>query len=80
MDILFQATDKTVQVAIEDEQKLGSYKFVNFFSEFVIQPTEDPNCKAYSSTDLLSMPNSNAFVDFDGDCMPDLFLTRQTGT
>lgn len=23
------------------------------------------------------MPNSNAFIDFDGDCMPDLFLTRQ---
>lgn len=26
------------------------------------------------------MPNSNAFVDLTGDCLPDLLLTRQTGT
>lgn len=26
------------------------------------------------------MPNSNAFIDFDGDCTADIFLTRQNGT
>jgi len=25
------------------------------------------------------MPNSNAFIDLNGDCLPDLVLTRQTG-
>jgi len=29
--------------------------------------------------DQVSIPHSNAFVDFDGDCMPDIFLTRQSG-
>lgn len=26
------------------------------------------------------MPNSNAFIDLNGDCLPDLVLTRQAGT
>jgi hypothetical protein len=51
-----------------------------FYSNFVVSPTEDSNCQAPNQQDLLSIPNSNAFVDFDGDCMPDIFLTRQTGT
>lgn len=26
-----------------------------------------------------SIPNSNAFLDFDGDCHPDLFFTEKVG-
>jgi len=52
----------------------------NFFGQYVLSSADDPNCKEPNTKDMISFPNSNAFVDFDGDCMPDLFLTRQNGT
>ena len=38
---------------------------------------EDANCKSPDNSDTISIPNSNAFIDFNGDCMADIFLTRQ---
>jgi hypothetical protein len=78
MDILFQSPDEGIKVAIGSGLQLGKYIIKNFFQTFVV--TNDPSCKKPNTSDLLSMPNSNAFVDFDGDCMPDLFMTRQNGT
>lgn len=31
------------------------------------------------TADAISIPNSNAFIDLDGDCMADLFLTMTNG-
>lgn len=75
MDILYQGSNGVIQVA------LGSavptiFTNVNFFDTYL-----DSGCqKPASMTDLLSQPNSNAFVDFDGDCRQDLLITRTDGT
>ena len=52
------------------------------FSDFLLTSVDDPDCEdlepAY--TDTISITNSNAFIDLDGDCMPDLFLTMNNNT
>ena len=45
----------------------------------MLTPSQNADCKT-PNTDLISFPNSNAFVDLNGDCVPDLLLTRQDGT
>ena len=52
----------------------------DFFDQYVISPSEDQNCAAPNKNDIISVPNSNAFIDFNGDCLADIFLTRQTGS
>jgi len=47
----------------------------NFVSEYVITNTQDSNCQTPTSG-LLSIPHSATFIDLDGDCMPDIFLTK----
>ena len=49
---------------------------VDFLSTFVVTTEEDAQCKTPNSSDIISIPNSNAFIDFNGDCMADVFLTR----
>ena len=44
-------------------------------SEFLLTSVDDPDCEDLDLNDTISSPNSNAFIDLDGDCMPDLFLT-----
>ena len=55
----------------------NSWTEKDFFSNFVVANSDNKNCKAPNTSDLLSMPNSNAFLDLNGDCVPDLVLTRQ---
>jgi hypothetical protein len=77
MDIMFQAeSDGIITVAIGDRDEPGKYTSWNFFDNYIVSETENSNCLQPNKTDLTSIPNSNAFIDFDGDCMPDLFLTR----
>jgi hypothetical protein len=35
------------------------------------------DCKPPQANSVLSIPHSAAFLDLDGDCMPDLFLTKE---
>lgn len=67
--------------------KVGIYKIkdgsvsvetTDFNSKFVISNADDSNCKT-PSKDPLSIPHSSSFLDLDGDCMPDLFLTKENG-
>ena len=74
MDILYQSESSGMQVALGTMNDPGKFSVVKF-SEFIV--TDDENCATPSSSDLISIPNSNAFVDFNGDCMADIFLTRQ---
>lgn len=37
----------------------------------------DSKCQKPSDNSLLLTPHSAAYLDLDGDCMPDLFLTKQ---
>ena len=51
-----------------------------FYSTYVLSSAEDPNCEDVSTSDPISFPNSNAFIDLNGDCLPEIVLTRQAGT
>ena len=37
----------------------------------------DQACLTPDTNSALSIPHSAAFLDLDGDCMPDLFLTNE---
>ena len=79
MDVMYQAVGNNgIKVAIgaEDPDTFTT----NDFFDYVITSSEDPNCKDPSKSDLISMPNSNAYIDLNGDCLSDIFLTRQTGS
>lgn len=78
MDVLYQPSDlahfKGLTVALGTIDP-DIYKFDDFFKDYVVkdQPSQ---CLAPSETDKISIPHSISFVDFDGDCKPDLLLTR----
>jgi hypothetical protein len=44
------------------------------FSDYL---ASDPACLTPEAKSALSIPHSTAFLDLDGDCMPDLFLTKE---
>ena len=79
MDVLYQSVDDGIKVALgtSDNKK---FETVEFFDNFVLSSKDDPNCKDPNTADQISLPNSNAFIDLNGDCVADLFLTRQTGS
>lgn len=52
------------------------WTFTGFFDEFVVSPDVDAGCAQPSLDDSLSSPHSASFVDLDGDCRPDILLTR----
>jgi hypothetical protein len=47
-----------------------------FNSKYYQPLTVDAECLAPLENASLSNPHSSAFLDLDGDCMPDLFLTK----
>jgi hypothetical protein len=44
------------------------------FSDYL---ASDPACLTPQTQASLSIPHSAAFLDLDGDCMPDLFFTKE---
>lgn len=68
-DLLFVENGARKILSIID-QEIISTPFENFVSA-------DPACKDSSSVlkNIFSVPHSNAFVDLNGDCAADLFLT-----
>lgn len=78
MDLLYQSADKGLQVALGSRTATETYTPKDFFSNFVLTNTDNTDCKSPNTEDIISLPNSNAFVDLNGDCVPDLLLTRQT--
>lgn len=72
-DIMYMPKNGGIMVA-EGTDSFGE-KFKSYpFAEYLITSAQDPTCIDYTPTDPFSEPNSNAFVDLDGDCMPDIFL------
>ena len=70
MDVLYQ-TDLRLMAALGTSVPTVFNSF-GFFDTYL-----DTTCTVPSSTtDPISQPNSNAFIDFDGDCKQDLLLTR----
>ena len=77
MDILYQSEKNGIKVALGSQGETAKFEETSF-SNYVMTPEEDSNCKRFDSTDIISIPNSNAFIDFNADCMADIFMTRQT--
>jgi hypothetical protein len=79
-DIMLQSIDANgkahidMNIAKADDGKEFDVK--SFNAEFVIPHDEDTSCLNPSDTDMISSPHSNSFIDFNGDCMPDLFLQK----
>ena len=76
MDLLYQDATDGVKVALGSRTSMQSYTTSSFFSEFVLTADQNADCKTPNTEDLISLPNSNSFVDLNGDCIPDLILTR----
>ena len=79
MDLLYQTESDGVKVASGSRQDPLVYAEKDFFSKYVLSSADNSDCKSPNTSDLISMPNSNAFIDLNGDCLADLVLTRQTG-
>jgi len=75
-DLIYQSESDGIQVAIGTSSSTSNYVFKPF-SDFLLT---DADCMSLNSSYTISIPNSNAFIDLDGDCMPDLFLTMTDST
>lgn len=81
MDIMYQPStsahfkDLTVALGSKDPD---IFTFSDFFGTFVI--SGDDSCGVPNTSDHLTIPHSSTFLDFDGDCKPDLMLTRNDGS
>ncbi len=69
--------EKEVMIALGDSFNSSSFTFKPL-SEFFLNSTEDKTCLDPNLEDLISNPHSNAFLDFNGDCIPDIFLTKES--
>ena len=49
------------------------------FNDAIVGSDSETGCITPFSSKALSTPHSSAMVDFDGDCMVDLFVTIQSG-
>ena len=64
-----------IQVALGNSYNSQDFNITSF-SDFVMSPSDDPLCKEPSADDLIATPNSNAYMDLDGDCIPDIFMQK----
>ena len=80
MDLLYQTASNGVKVALGNRSSVDSFTEKDFFSTFVLTASDNGDCKTPNTSDLLSIPNSHSFIDLNGDCLPDLLLTRQDGS
>lgn len=80
MDLLYQTASSGIKVALGSKSSVDTFTETDFFANYVVSSSANSDCKDPNTSDLISLPNSNAFVDFTGDCLPDLMLTRQTGS
>jgi len=51
----------------------------DFVGNVALSSSEVEECMEPTANDQLSVPHSSSYIDLDGDCMPDIFLTRGTG-
>lgn len=77
-DFIYQdgsSEEPKLKVALGKSKDSSQFEFKDF-SEFLITNAEDKNCLDWNEADLISTPHSNTYVDLNGDCIPDIFLTR----
>ena len=56
--------------------KEGTKFIFKDFSEFTFSSEEDSECKDFDESSMISSPHSNSFLDLNGDCLPDIFLSK----
>lgn len=78
MDLLYYTPSSEVMVSLGSRDLPSKWEKKGFFSNYVLSPSEDSNCRQANTSDPISFPNSNAFIDLNGDCLPEIVLTRQT--
>ena len=64
-----------IKVALGESLNSSKFRFINF-SELLVKNSENSNCLDPNRDDIISTPHSNSFADLNGDCMPDIFLTK----
>jgi hypothetical protein len=74
MDIVYYSETYGIEVALGTSSTEATFTFAPL-SDFIMTSLDDPDCMDLNPADTISIPNSNAFIDLDGDCLPDLFLT-----
>lgn len=75
-DFLFQdSKDKKIKVALGRSKDSSRFESVEF-KDMILSSADDSNCLDFNGEDEISSPHSNSFVDLNGDCIPDIFLTR----
>ncbi len=74
--MIYNSVDGGIKIAVFNSDN-SKFESQNFYSSFVLSSSQDPNCKDPNTVDILSIPHSAAYLDLDGDCMADIFLTKQ---
>lgn len=62
-------------VAISKSWNSSSYSILQF-SDYVLTSKDNSMCLDPNFSDIISTPHSNSYLDLNGDCMPDIFLTK----
>ena len=66
-----------IRVALGRSGDSTEYEAVDF-STFVYQNSEDADCLDDPHPDaIISQPHSSAYLDLNGDCLPDIFMNKQ---
>lgn len=73
--MLFNSVNGGILLAALNEK--NELEVENFYTKFVLSSIQDANCRDPNTVDILSTPHSSAFIDLDGDCLADIFLTKQ---
>lgn len=66
-------------VALSSSSNSSSY-LIKPFSDFVLTSKDNSMCLDPNYSDIISTPHSNSYLDLNGDCMPDIFLTKVNST
>ena len=75
-DFLFQdGKDKKIKVARGKSKDSTSFELIEF-KDMLLPKSVNSDCLDFNNEDEISSPHSNTFVDLNGDCIPDIFLTR----
>jgi integrin alpha FG-GAP repeat containing protein 1 len=78
--VLFSDAAGKLRVAFQNTKGDYDLEVKDFVGTVALSKEEAPYCMDPDSDSKLSTPHSSTYIDLDGDCMPDLFLTRQKGT
>jgi integrin alpha FG-GAP repeat containing protein 1 len=68
---------KAMMIALGDSFNSTSFTFKPLI-EFFLSSSEDKTCLDPNLEDMISNPHSNSFLDLNGDCIPDIFLTKES--